>query len=288
MTSMSEKLFGAGHAGAAVVRMDRQDDRLPPVQVVVHVLDLVGVDVRCRDLHRGREVVDDGTVGACVPRRGQAVAGLQYEVRLGEVEHLRGELEPDVVAGAFAGQARHVSGGVADQRVHLGAVTAEDDLTPDGGRGGVQMDDGTRKAVDRGEGPVDEVPTGGGEDDHGDVVGDGSHVGQVADEVEVGSNIRRLRAVSIGSASAWLPSRRSTGTQRGARSMRRPGQDRSVGAISTRSCAGRYRWYGIAPGRWGFQDGASAGTGPEGVRRVGKAVFVTVSPVIGLKSFGRR
>src|SRR5699024_12062392 len=41
------------------------------------------------------------------------------------------------------------------------------------------------------------------------------------------SNIRSLRSEFIGSMRAWLPSRRSTAHQRGARVMRREGQVRS-------------------------------------------------------------
>src|SRR5690606_13973969 len=104
------------------------------------------------------------------------------------------------------------------------------------------------------------------------------------------SNMRRLRGVSMGSASAWLPSRRSTGTHSGACSIRRRGQVRSTAGSGTRSCAGRYRWYGMALGRWGFHAGAVAGTGPLGVRSVGKGVGTekwSVTTVIGAPSIGR-
>ncbi|MCP9949049.1 hypothetical protein LUX33_11915 [Actinomadura madurae] len=84
--------------------------------------------------------------------------------------------------------------------------------------------------------------------------------------------MRRLRGVSIGSASAWLPSRRSTGTHSGALSMRRDGQVRSIRGTGdgTRSCTDRYRWNGIELPRCGFQKGAPSATGPDGVRKVEK------------------
>ena len=47
------------------------------------------------------------------------------------------------------------------------------------------------------------------------------------------SNMRRLRAGSIGSISAWLPSRRSTEHHSGALSMTTFGHVRSVSTIGT-------------------------------------------------------
>jgi hypothetical protein len=46
--------------------------------------------------------------------------------------------------------------------------------------------------------------------------------------------MRRLRCGSIGSISAWLPSRRSTEHHSGALSMRRSGQVRSVSTTGTK------------------------------------------------------
>src|SRR5918996_492847 len=59
------------------------------------------------------------------------------------------------------------------------------------------------------------------------------------------SNIARLRAGDIGSISAWLPSRRSVDSQRGALVMRLSGQTRSE--MSTASY-GVYLWIGIPDG----------------------------------------
>src|SRR5262245_9649059 len=53
------------------------------------------------------------------------------------------------------------------------------------------------------------------------------------------SNMRRLRAGSMGSIRAWLPSRRSTEHHRGALVMRWLGQERS----SSASGSGRKGWY---------------------------------------------
>ena len=82
------------------------------------------------------------------------------------------------------------------------------------------------------------------------------------------SNIRSLRAVSIGSNSAWLPSRRSVDSQRGAWSRTRDGQRRSGRSMGGN---GRYLPTGgfiIAgtPGRNGRGGTGARGEGRDGVR----------------------
>src|SRR5450830_1762527 len=62
------------------------------------------------------------------------------------------------------------------------------------------------------------------------------------------SNIRRLRRGSIGSMSAWLPSRRSVDSHRGALVMRAEGQVRSGRSTPAVSRNGRYLFRGIAEG----------------------------------------
>ncbi len=57
--------------------------------------------------------------------------------------------------------------------------------------------------------------------------------------------MRRLRAGFIGSMRAWLPSRRSVESHRGAFSIRLPGQVRSGRSMGVN---GRYLWMGIAEG----------------------------------------
>ena len=59
-----------GDAGAAiVVRMHGHDDAVAPAQVAVHPFDLVGVDVRRRDLDRRRQVEDDRMRASSAARR---------------------------------------------------------------------------------------------------------------------------------------------------------------------------------------------------------------------------
>src|SRR5699024_11148280 len=63
--------------------------------------------------------------------------------------------------------------------------------------------------------------------------------------------MRSLRSEFIGSMSAWLPSRRSTAHQRGARVMRRVGQVRSGSSTLICSWKGRYLCTGMPDGCWG-------------------------------------
>src|SRR5450759_3828184 len=66
------------------------------------------------------------------------------------------------------------------------------------------------------------------------------------------SNIRRLRRGSIGSVSAWLPSRRSVDSQRGALVMWAAGQVRSGRSTPDPPRNGRYLFRGIAEGCCAF------------------------------------
>src|SRR5690606_33738567 len=70
--------FGTCNPGAAVVvRVDRENHRIASGQVLVHVFDLVGIDVWGGDFDCGRQVVDDRAIGTGVPEFGEAVADLQ-------------------------------------------------------------------------------------------------------------------------------------------------------------------------------------------------------------------
>ena len=81
--------FGARNAGAAVVvRVDREDHRIASGQILVHVFDLIGIDVGGGDFDCGRQVVDDRAIGTGVPEFGETVADLQDVVGFGEVEDL--------------------------------------------------------------------------------------------------------------------------------------------------------------------------------------------------------
>jgi hypothetical protein len=185
LRARQHRQFRGRDAGAAiVVRVHREDHRVPPCQVSVHVLDLIGVDVRGGDLHRRGQVVDHrpGRVG--VPQFGEAVAHLEDEVRLGQVEHLGRELEARARRGVAA--SGHVLRRVEDQPVQLISIASEHDRPP--GRCGrrVHVQHHVRQPAHRFEGSLDQVGAGGGEDHNRDVVGYQSERREVADEIEVG------------------------------------------------------------------------------------------------------
>ncbi|AJP03904.1 hypothetical protein TU94_22970 [Streptomyces cyaneogriseus subsp. noncyanogenus] len=73
-----------------------------------------------------------------------------------------------------------------------------------------------------------------------------------------GPKKRRSRGVSIGSASARLPSRGSARTHRGAHPARARDRLRPDAGTDTRSWKGRWRWRVIGPGRRGFPTGAGS------------------------------
>ena len=125
-------------------------------------------------------------------------------------------------------------------------------------RGGVvEVHDGARRADQRLVRALDQFVPALREHLDSHVVGDEVFLDQLAHEVEVGlagatgnptsislkpiatsvSNMRRFRTGSIGSISAWLPSRRSTAHQRGALVSLRSGHSGQAAR------AARTRWY---------------------------------------------
>src|SRR5699024_6416721 len=79
--------FRAGDPGAAVVvGVHRQYYRIPACEVGVHVLDLVGVHVRSRDLDGRGQVQDHRPLRSGAPQFGDGVADVDHEVGFGEVE----------------------------------------------------------------------------------------------------------------------------------------------------------------------------------------------------------
>ena len=79
--------LGRGDAGAAiVVRMHGYDDAIAPAQMPVHPLDLVGEDVRRRDLDGRRQIENDRMARRRFPYIDDALADLEREIELGHRE----------------------------------------------------------------------------------------------------------------------------------------------------------------------------------------------------------
>ena len=99
--------LGAGNARpAVVVRMHRQDHAVSSRKVVVHVLDLVCIDIRRRHLHGGRQIEDDRPLLRRVPQSRHCIADIEDVVGFGEIEDLGRELEAHV--GKVAGKVENV------------------------------------------------------------------------------------------------------------------------------------------------------------------------------------
>ena len=81
--------------------------------------------------------------------------------------------------------------------MHLGPRTPQDHIPPRRGGGGVQVDDGAGEALNGGDGPIDQIVAGCGEDGDGHVLGYRAAVGQVAYEVEVGLARRRIADLDL-------------------------------------------------------------------------------------------
>ena len=237
--------LGRGDAGAAVVvRVQRDDDRLAPVEVADHPLDRVGVDVGRGHLHRRGQVDDHLAVRRRVDDLDDLVADPHREVELGAGVGLRRVLVVDVRLGdgllELAAQAGALERDVDDAVL----VEAEDDAPLQHRRRVVEVHDRLLGAADGVVGALDEVVAALGQHLDRHVVGDVVVLDELAHEVEVGLARRReadldllvahaheqvehplLRSGLIGSMRAWLPSRRSTAHQRGrlADALRRPG-----------------------------------------------------------------
>ena len=158
-------------AAAVVVGVQREDHLVPVAQVGVHILDLVGVDVRQRQRHGGGQVENDRQLRRRLPLLHHRVADGQRKVRLGPGKALRGVFQlnlPLHPARAVRDGAHPLQGDVDDLLAafveHLFAL---------GGRGGVvQVDDGLFAPRQRLEGAADDRFPRGGDDLDGHIVGD--------------------------------------------------------------------------------------------------------------------
>ena len=89
LRSGQDSQLGAGNARpAVVVWMHRQDHAVSSRKVVVHVLDLVRIDIRRRDLHCGRQIQDDRPLLRRVPQSRHRIADIEDVVGFGEIEDL--------------------------------------------------------------------------------------------------------------------------------------------------------------------------------------------------------
>ena len=229
-----QRELGRGDAAAAiVVRMHRQrrcESRRARCRA--HPLDLVGVDVGRRHLDRRRQVDDHPVRGRRLPDVDDRVADLDGEVELGAGEALRRVLEDPV--GVRESPRAHSRIELRARRTAMSrmpcAVEPEHDAALRRRRRVVEVHDRALRARERLERAPDQRLARLRQHLDGDVVGDqvprrsacarsrsrsarprGSRPRSPCSPCCTSSrNIRSLRSASIGSISAWLPSRRST------------------------------------------------------------------------------
>ena len=165
--------LAGGYAGApVVVGMDGDDDVFPAVQVLAHVLDLLGVDVGHGHLHGGGQVDDDLALGAGLPHVDDGVADAQGELDLRAGETLGGVLKAEVGLGHLLGVLVESLSAFHGDVHDLVLAHAEDLLTLGEGGGVVQVDHHVLGPLDGVEGLFDNVGAGLGQDLDVHIVGD--------------------------------------------------------------------------------------------------------------------
>ena len=83
------KLRGCDALPTIVVRMHGEDHMLTVLEVLRHILDLIGIDIRRIHLHRGRQVDDDLAALTALPCVEHGVTDLGRVIHLGAREGLR-------------------------------------------------------------------------------------------------------------------------------------------------------------------------------------------------------
>ncbi|MBG9885448.1 hypothetical protein ABE10_02370, partial [Bacillus toyonensis] len=151
--------LGAGDPRTAiVVRVHRQDHAVAPCEVLVHVLDLIGVHVGRGDLDRGGEVEDHRALRRRLPQLRHRIADLDGELRLRGVEHLGGELISNV--GQVRRAIADLACAVEDQPLQLLPAVPQHHVPPHRGGRGVHVDhDLVADPLDRVDRAGDEVGT---------------------------------------------------------------------------------------------------------------------------------
>ena len=180
------ELRGRHAAAAVVVRMKREHDAVAPGEVAMHPLDLVGVDVGGRHLHRGRQIDDRLALRRRLPHVEHGVADVLGEIELGSGEALRRVLERPLGVGLLRGTVTHDLRGVDGDLPDAFAIEAEHHASLRGRGGVVKMHDRALGALQRFERALDERRARLREHLHVHVVGDHVLLDEQAHEIEVG------------------------------------------------------------------------------------------------------
>ena len=178
--------LGAGHAGApVVVGVGGDDDAVTVLQVLVAVLDLVGIHMGHAHFHGDRQVDDHRAVRGGLHNVQHGVAHIHGVVHFGAGEALRAVLEQEVALVLLA-ELLDQLGAVGGDLLDLFLALVEHLLTL-GHRGGVvKMDHRPGGTLDGLEGAADDVIAALGQHLHGDVLRDHVLLDQGAQELVLG------------------------------------------------------------------------------------------------------
>src|SRR5690606_17303104 len=135
------KLRGSNRSTAVIVRVHAQDDGVAMLQVAVHPLDLICIQIRRRGFNGGRKVEDHFPVGCRSPLFGNRVANLFGELRLGCAEDFGRILQYPFSFRVLSRQALNRLGATDGDLLDLFLAHVEHDATEGGSHGIVQMHD---------------------------------------------------------------------------------------------------------------------------------------------------
>ena len=175
------------HAGApVVVGVDGDDHVFTVMEVLAHVLDLLGVHVGHGHLHGGGQIDDDLPLGAGLPDVDDGVADPLGKLDLGAGEALRGVLKAEVGLGHLLSVLVEGSCALLCDLHDLVLGQAEDLLPLGEGGGVIQVNDDVLGALDGVKGLLDDVGAGLGEHLDPHIVGDHVLLDDGAQELVLG------------------------------------------------------------------------------------------------------
>ena len=180
------ELGGSDGRAPVVVRVQADEDAIALVQVVVHVLDLVGVHVGRGCLNRGGQVVDNLFLRCRLPDFGDRIADFKGELGFGGAENLGRVFVEPVGLGVF-GHAVHDTAGAVDRDLpDLVAAHVEHDPAEIRGAGVIEVNHRLLRADAGLHGALDQFRPGLCQRDDLDIIGDAVFIDERAHEIKIG------------------------------------------------------------------------------------------------------
>ena len=135
-----ERQLGGRHPGAPIVmRVQRQNNGIPPVQIPVHPLDRIRIHVRGNHLHRGRQINNDRILRGGVHDLHHRVHHFLRIRQFGAGKRLRGILPPPIRVWVFLGDRFNQFAGIRGQFLDCGFVLTEHHIPLQNRRGIIEV-----------------------------------------------------------------------------------------------------------------------------------------------------